>query len=192
MNYPAASGRRIKKPRPKDGALNNNIQKQTGFTLIEILIVVILLGILATVIIPQVNISSDDAKLNALKTNLSIMRGAIELYYQQHNNTYPGRNNISGTPTNGVAPAQTAFVLQLTQYTAANGAVSNTKDGTHKFGPYIKSDALPVNPYNGKNGVTCDVVGTDITVKASGGNSGWKFYTKTGILLANDGAHDDS
>ena len=53
---------------------------QSGFTLIEILIVVILLGILATIIIPQVSVSSDDAKLNTCKTNLSNMRSAIELF----------------------------------------------------------------------------------------------------------------
>jgi general secretion pathway protein G len=57
--------------------LNKNNQNQDGFTLIEILIVVILLGILATVIIPQVNVSIDDAKLNTLKTNLKRMRSAI-------------------------------------------------------------------------------------------------------------------
>ena len=57
--------------------LNKNNQNQDGFTLIEILIVVILLGILATVIIPQVNVSSDDAKMNTLKTNLSHMRNAM-------------------------------------------------------------------------------------------------------------------
>ncbi len=57
--------------------LNKNNQNQDGFTLIEILIVVILLGILATVIIPHVNVSIDDAKLNTLKTNLKRMRSAI-------------------------------------------------------------------------------------------------------------------
>ena len=57
--------------------LNKNNQNQDGFTLIEILIVVILLGILATVIIPQVNVSIDDAKMNTLKTNLKRMRSAI-------------------------------------------------------------------------------------------------------------------
>jgi len=67
-----------------------SFQKQAGFTLIEILIVVILLGIIATIIVPQVTMSSDDTKLATLKTNLSNMRDAIRLYYYHHGNTYPG------------------------------------------------------------------------------------------------------
>ena len=40
--------------------------KHSGFTLIEMLIVVIVLGILAAIIIPQIAVSTDDAKLNTL------------------------------------------------------------------------------------------------------------------------------
>lgn len=57
--------------------------------------------------------------------------------------------------------------------------------------PYIKGGELPTNPYNGRNDVKCDITPTDITAKASDGSSGWKFYTKTGVLLANDGSNDN-
>jgi len=178
--------------RIKKVVLNNNIQKQTGFTLIEILIVVILLGILATVIIPQVNVSSDDAKLNTLKTNLSHMRRVIELYYFQHGNNYPGaKRALNGDDVVNQSQSANSFFRQLTKYSEVTGNVSVTKTAAAKFGPYIKSDALPTNPYNSKNDVLCDITETDITVKASDGTTGWKFYIKTGILLANDGAHDD-
>lgn len=76
------------------------------------------------------------------------------------------------------------------KYSEVTGYVSVTKTAAAKFGPYIKSDALPTNPYNGKNDVLCDITETDITAKASDGTTGWKFYIKTGILLANDGTHD--
>jgi hypothetical protein len=35
--------------------------------------------------------------------------------------------------------------------------------------------------------VLCDVVTTDITVRAQSGTESWKFYTNTGALIANDG-----
>ena len=71
-------------------------------------------------------------------------------------------------------------------------ARSRTKDATFKYGPYIKKGQLPMNPFNDLNTVLCDITETDITVAASSGSAGWKFYIKTGRLIANDGAHDSN
>ncbi|MCJ7538664.1 MAG: type II secretion system GspH family protein [Desulfobacterales bacterium] len=178
----------LKKITIRKGRIQNN---SSGFTLIEMLIVVIILGILAIIIIPQINVSSGEARLNTLKTNLNTVRNAIELYYHQHNNIYPGAHDDSGNPVPNTGQAQKAFLYQLTSYTDINGEVKNEKDGTYKFGPYLKSNNLPLNPFNNNNSVLCDITTTDITARASNGSSGWKFYTKTGIFLANDGAHDN-
>jgi type II secretory pathway pseudopilin PulG len=67
------------------------------------LIVIIILGILAMVIIPQISVSTGDAKVNTLKTNLSTVRNAIELYYHQHDQVYPGAVKTDGTGTATVA-----------------------------------------------------------------------------------------
>lgn len=155
------------------------------------LIVVITLGILAMIIIPQINVSSGEARLNTMKTNLNTVREAIEIYYHQHNNIYPGAHDESGYPVSNTGQAKKAFIYQLTRYTDINGEVKNEKDGTHKFGPYLKSNELPLNPFNNDSDVLCDITTTDISAKASDGSSGWKFYTKTGVFFANDGTHDD-
>ncbi len=164
--------------------------KQAGFTLIEMLIVVLLLGILAMLIIPQISVSTDDARLNTLHSNLGSMRNAIELYYHQHNETYPGENDASGTATSDAAVSATAFLQQLTRYTDIDGAVSATKTGNYIYGPYLKSVTLPTNPYNNDNTVVCDPSEDDITVRASAGTQGWRFYPQTGVLMANDGNND--
>ena len=166
-------------------------ESQAGFTLIEILIVVILLGILATIIIPQVSVSSDDAKLNAVKTNLANMRSAIELYYYQHNNKFPGAldETSEGTATSSDSDAASAFVEQLTKYTNSGGKANNSGTSDYPYGPYLRA-GVPMNPFNNLNTVTTDYDETDITAKASSGTFGWKFYPQTGILLANDGSHD--
>jgi prepilin-type N-terminal cleavage/methylation domain-containing protein len=128
--------------------MSKSYQDQAGFTLIEMLIVVIILGILAAIIIPQLSVSTEDAKINTLKTNLGGLRSSIEIYYAQHNN-YPGAIKNDGSGASGsAAEAQTAFVEQLTQYTKVNGNVSASKDTTFKYGPYVKGGGLPKNPFN--------------------------------------------
>ena len=172
--------------------LDKRIQQQKGFALIEILIVVILIGILATIIIPQVMVSSDDAKLNTLKTNLARMRKVIEIYHYQHGNTYPGvKRALNGGDVTNQSQAANSFFRQLTKYSEVTGNVSVIKTAAAKYGPYITGGRLPTNPFNHVDTVTCDITTTDITVRTSDGTSGWKFYTQTGILMANDGAHDD-
>ena len=166
------------------------LREQAGFTLIEMLIVVILLGIMAMLIVPQISVSTDDARLNSMHTNLGAMRNAVELYYYEHNNTYPGRNDNAGTATSDAAVAATAFLEQLTQYTDINGGVAVAKDATHIYGPYLKSVSLPMNPYNNSNAVVCDAATDDISARTSGGTQGWRFYTLNGVLMGNDGAHD--
>jgi general secretion pathway protein G len=170
--------------------IRTKLNNQAGFTLIEMLIVVLLLGILAMLIIPQISVSTEDARLNTLHANLGTLRNAVELYYHQHNETYPGRNDNAGAPTVDPATAATAFLEQLTQYTDINGDVAVARDATHIYGPYLKSITLPTNPYNNDNTLVCDTVTNDITARTSGGTQGWRFYTLTGVLMANDGGHD--
>jgi len=162
----------------------------SGFTLVELLIVVIILGALAAIAIPQFTTTSDDAKLSALETSLAEMRSAIELYYHEHGGTYPGAHDYrNGNPTSNASVAATSFVYQLTRYSSDTGRTSNVKSSTYKYGPYLKKD-IPKNPFNGLNTVICDVTQTDITRVSSSGTAGWKFYTRTGRFIANDGSHD--
>jgi general secretion pathway protein G len=167
------------------------LRNQAGFTLIEMLIVVILLGILAMLIVPQISVSTEDAKLSSLQANIGAMRNAIELYYYEHDNTYPGENDSSGTATTVPATAALAFKAQLTQYTVLNGAVSVSNSAGDKLGPYLKSSTLATNPYNDFNDVVCDFT-DDITEReVDAGEFGWKFYPTNGVFMANHADHND-
>lgn len=175
----------------RDAKGSKNMTSQKGFTLIEILIVVMVLGILAMIIVPQINVSTSDAKESTLATNLTTLRNAIELYYHQHDSVYPGAVQTDGSAVSTAAEAATAFEQQLTRYTEVDGTVSDTKTTDAKYGPYLKNGALPTNPFNDLATVLCDIATNDITSKASDTTTGWKFYILTGNLMANDGDHDD-
>jgi prepilin-type N-terminal cleavage/methylation domain-containing protein len=63
--------------------------RKSGFTLVEVLIVVVIMAILAATIIPQFTDSTSDAKASTTKFNLHTLRSQIELYKTQHNGVVP-------------------------------------------------------------------------------------------------------
>lgn len=62
---------------------------RNGFTLVEILIVVIILGVLAAIAIPQFSAASDDARTASLASDLQSVRDQLELYKFRHSGVYP-------------------------------------------------------------------------------------------------------
>lgn len=108
-----------------------------AFTLVEVLIVVIVLGILAAIVVPQFSSASADSNLSALTTNLHTIRAQLELYKIQHNSTYP---------------VLASFTAQMTAGTQVDGTV-----GTD-FGPYLLT--VPVNPFSGVNTLTTEAAGS--------------------------------
>ena len=175
--------------------LFRTVKNRDGFTLIEMLIVIIILGILAMVIIPQITVSTEDAKVSTLKTNLSGIRGTIEVYYAQHNMIYPGMVlDTDGTTATSDSTAVDAFTKQLTLYSDITGKVSPTKTTAFPLGPYIKGGSLPTNPFRITpimNDIVCDIAAIDITLatglkRAATGATAWKYLPKLGIIFAND------
>lgn len=55
--------------------------KRAGFSLLELLAVVTILGIIAAVVIPRVSVSADTAKANAHKQNISEINSSVERWY---------------------------------------------------------------------------------------------------------------
>jgi prepilin-type N-terminal cleavage/methylation domain-containing protein len=162
---------------------------QSGFTLMEILIVVILLGILAMVVVPQITNSSEDTKVSTLQSNLGQLRSLLEIYYAQHNETYPGEVDVDGSSTPDATDAAVAFVKQLIWYTDADGKASSSKDKTnYPLGPYIKGATLPSNPFNNSSTILIDTDTKDLLIRAVDGTGtfGYKFYVETGVLIACD------
>lgn len=166
----------------------NFSRREAGFTLVELLIVVIILAILAAIIIPQFSAATDDANQSAYDTNIANIRSAVDLYRQQHN-AYPGSvTSTGGTCISGAAVTgavgQAAFIAQLRNYTNAAGeACTGTDPNEFKYGPYLQDD-LPVNPLGTVNTLT--VVSTGILGLTSGTTGGWRFDSVTGEFIGDE------
>lgn len=101
-------------------------QLRTAFTLIEILIVVIILGILAAIVVPQFSTATGDARAGNLKAQLSSIQNQIELYAAQRNGAYPDlsagwddlttNNYLKEVPKNPAWPTQStqSSVVEVT------------------------------------------------------------------------------
>lgn len=64
------------------------MKKSQGFTLIEVMVVVVILGILAAIIVPNVIGKDDKARVEATRTSLKAVGNALEMY-KLDNHKYP-------------------------------------------------------------------------------------------------------
>ena len=170
---------------------------QRGFTLVELLIVVIILAILAAIVIPQFSSATVDAQESALDSNLNGLRSAIELYKAQHNGKFPGDVITAATCTGGTKGTGTAgqaqlVIEQLTMYTDASGGTCDRSVTAEKMvlGPYLRK-GFPAEPINNKGSIAAEITvtatGAPITAAAS---TGWAYDTKSGQIIMNSTATD--
>jgi prepilin-type N-terminal cleavage/methylation domain-containing protein len=158
-------------------------RKRKGFSLVELVIVIIILGIIAAIAIPRISSGSKNAGEASLKADLATLRNAIDWYYGEHNMTFPG---AAADGLGNVAGSEAAFVNQLTMYSNAQGGCSANKDAAFPFGPYLRGDfpKLPVGANAGKNTVTMSAVATPLASSPIDGK-GWVYSTVTGQIIAN-------
>ena len=128
------------------------MRRRTGFTLIEVLIVIVVIAILAAIVIPRLLGAGRQAKEAALKATLQQLRNAVALFQAQ----------CGCYPTNLIdLMASTAPATG----TLTDGSTININADDFQ-GPYLTTPngALPNNPTTGGN-----VVGTDWTYDAATG-----------------------
>ena len=137
------------------------MKAKNGFTLVEILIVVVILGILAAIVIPQFTDASTEAKLSSLCCDLQTLRSQIELYKVQHND---------------IPPTLASFNNQLTGYTDVDG-ITKAAAGPGVYGPYLQK--IPMNQFN-----DLDTVQNNGTIGDDSG--GWEYDQVSGEIYPDD------
>lgn len=130
-----------------------------AFTLVEILIVVVILGILAAVVIPQFVNASDQAQVGNVETQLRTLRTQVQLFRAQSDtNAFPA-------------------------------LVAGNADGTVTWAPMIAAQLLqaaPVNPRTKSSEITATaltaVAGMDAAMADT--SVGWFYNATTGEIWA--------
>ncbi|MEM8737222.1 MAG: prepilin-type N-terminal cleavage/methylation domain-containing protein [Planctomycetota bacterium] len=146
--------------------------KAQGFTLVEILIVVVILGILAAIVIPQFTSASEAAKASSLSTQLQSIRSQLQLYQIEHNGDYPDLSSNWD---------------QITKTTSILGVVDS--GGAGDYGPYLQK--APANPFyttTGNANTAVNQAGDGTGSVAAPGHSttqGWSYSRDTGEIKAN-------
>jgi prepilin-type N-terminal cleavage/methylation domain-containing protein len=128
-----------------------------GFTLVELLIVVTVLGILAGVTVPHFRSPVRDSREAALLFNLTEVRTAIERYRAQHDDSWP-----------------VVFSTQLTISTEASGLPGS------RYGPYLRH-GVPRNPIN-ESPLVKEVV---VMPSVPDDTTGWLLAISSGEFRAN-------
>lgn len=85
--------------------------RRPGFTLIEIMVVVVILGLLAALVVPRIGPQVDEAKRTTAQTQIREIENALEMY-RLHNGFYPstqqGLDALVTKPTTSPAPKRYA------------------------------------------------------------------------------------
>ena|SRR6185437_819155 len=133
-----------------------------GFTLIEILIVVIILGILAAIVLPRFADATYASKTSSVESTAQTLRGAVQLYYYQHNDTLP--------------PLAQFWAVMTTQTDANGNAYVAGTSTTGPFGPYMQSV-----PGNALNSASTVIDGNVVPGAQAASACGWVYNYAGGI-----------
>jgi general secretion pathway protein G len=72
------------------------MKRKNGFTLIELMVVIVILGILAAIIASRIPIFVTKAREGRTKGNLATLRSVLGIYYSDNDGKYPVTNALAG------------------------------------------------------------------------------------------------
>lgn len=138
-----------------------------AFSLIEVVIVVVIVGIVASIAIPRMSSAAARAKVNSLRADLAALNRATEFYMAEHGGLHPAQDQSGAVVADGDKLA--VRLIDRTDCSGGSGSV---------YGPYLLR--MPVNPFNGLATVRVD------GAPAGAGTHGWRFDSTTRAFAADD------
>lgn len=130
-------------------------KSQAGFTLIELMIVVAIIGILAAVALPQYQTYTKKAKFTEVVMAMDPYKAGIDLCYQEQNNSLttctPGNNGVPSNTT-----ASSGKVASVSVNAAGSGVITATAVSTGG----LSGETVTLTPSAGAAGGSASLVWT--------------------------------
>jgi general secretion pathway protein G len=149
--------------------------------------VIVIIGIIAAIAVPRISRGAKGAAESAVKSDLAVLRQAIDMYSAEHNGLFPGKNKQDGT----AGGTNVDFVAQLTKFSDVSGKCGDYDAATGIiYGPYLRNGMppLPVGP----NATATDVLFSATSPPTPDNAGGWVYNQSTGELRANTSVADES
>lgn len=109
-------------------------KKQTGFTLVELLVVMAIIALLVSIAAPRYFHSVDKAREASLRANLAVMRDSIDKYYSDHGR-YPAqlqdlveKRYLRAIPVDPLTDSDRSWVI-VAPKSADQGGVADIRSG---------------------------------------------------------------
>ena len=113
--------------------MRSKMQNQKGFTLVELMVVVVILGVLVAIAVPIYNNVTESAKLNAHLANIRTIEGAIESYKAANPTATLSTINVTSAGVGVLSPSYIQeWPAKPGEYTVEDGVLTAdpTKDAT--------------------------------------------------------------
>lgn len=138
-----------------------------GFSLVELVIVVVIIGIVAAIAVPRMSSAAARARATSLRADLAAMNHAADFYIAEHGGLCPAQDGLGAIASDGIE-----LIARLVDRTDGFGASGS------QFGPYLMK--LPANPFNGLSTVRID------GAPPGAGTHGWRYDSVNRSFRADD------